>query len=260
MRAAQYVDELVARGIHHFTTQEALLGLQGTEPAVRAQLRRLKAANKIASPMRSFYVIVSPEYRKLGCLPAEHFIDQLMTFLAEPYYVGLLSAAERYGAAHQRPQTLQVVVPRNRPPIRCGKVDITFIARGDIETVATRRLNTQKGFVYYSTPEQTAYDLVGYPGHAGGLSNVATVLSELAPELDRKILLSTAVKNPIGWSQRLGFLLEVLGEVALSRALEKIVNSQAKSFIPLRRSASNGGAERNHKWKVIINEEVEPDL
>jgi predicted transcriptional regulator of viral defense system len=260
MRAAQFVDELVSRGIHHFTTQDALLRLNGTEPAVRAQLRRLKAANKIASPMRSFYVVVSPEYRKLGCLPAEHFIDQLMTYLAEPYYVGLLSAAERYGAAHQRPQTFQVVVPRNRPPIRCGKVDISFIARGDTESVTTRRLNTAKGFVYYSTPEQTSYDLVGYPNHAGGLSNVATVLSELASELDRKVLLSTAGKNPVGWSQRLGFLLEVLGEVALSSALEKFVNTQARSFIPLRRSVSNVGAERNHKWKVIINEKVEPDL
>lgn len=260
MRAAEMMDELVSRGIHHFTTQEAVSRLQSTETAVRAQLRRLKDANKIASPLRSFHVVVSPEYRKLGCLPAEHFIDQLMSYLEEPYYIGVLSAAERYGAAHQRPQTLQVFVQRNRPSIRCGHVDITFIARADLEQVGTQRMNTPKGFVYYSTPEQTSFDLVGYPKHSGGLSNVATVLTELAPELDRKDLLASARKNPTGWSQRLGYLLELVGEDELSGALENFVESRAKSYIPLRRSVSQAGAERNQKWKVIINEEVEPDL
>jgi hypothetical protein len=35
----------------------------------------------------------------------------------------------------------------------------------------------------YSTPEGTALELVGYPNRAGGLDNVATVLSELSEEM-----------------------------------------------------------------------------
>jgi len=45
-------------------------------------------------PYRGFYVIVSPEYRSLGCRPAEQFIPDLMEYLGEVYYAGLLSAAE----------------------------------------------------------------------------------------------------------------------------------------------------------------------
>ncbi len=43
----------------------------------------------IADPIRGFQLILPPEYRALGCMPAEYFIDGLMCFLHAPYYVGL---------------------------------------------------------------------------------------------------------------------------------------------------------------------------
>ena len=49
---------------------------------------------EIAMPYQGFYVIVPPGYRSLGCRPAEQFIPDLMNYLGEYYYVGLLSAAE----------------------------------------------------------------------------------------------------------------------------------------------------------------------
>jgi hypothetical protein len=49
-------------------------------------------------------VIVPPEYRRIECLAADHFVPQLMEHLGEWYYVALLSAAELHGAAHQRPK------------------------------------------------------------------------------------------------------------------------------------------------------------
>jgi hypothetical protein len=104
MRASEYIRDLAANGTYHFTTADAIKAIKGTPPAVRAQLRRLKEQEMIAEPVRGFHVIVPPEYRRLGCLPAEYFIDQLMRHWNEPYCVCLLSAAERHGAAHQRPQ------------------------------------------------------------------------------------------------------------------------------------------------------------
>ena len=198
----------MARGRHHFTTDEAVAAIGGSLPAVRGQLRRLKAAGRIASPVRSFHVVVPPEYRRLGCLPAEQLIDALMSFLGEPYYVGLLSAAERHGAAHQRPQALQVMVRRNRPPVTCGEVRVDFVARHDLERQPVIQVNTPRGAVRYATPEVTALDLVGHPDPAGGLDNVATVIDELAEVLDPSKLAAAAALAPVAWSQRLGYLLE----------------------------------------------------
>ena len=259
MRAQRYIQELASNGIHHFTTKDAQIAIGSKLPAIRAQLRRLKNAGLLAEPVRSFYVIVPPEYSRLGCPPAEHFIDQLMRNWNEPYYVGLLSAAERHGAAHQRPQATQVMMRKNHLPIECGKVKIQFIARGDLEMMPIVKLNTPRGFLTYATAEVTALELVGYPGHAGGLNNVATVLSELAEEITAEKLIEAARLCPISWSQRLGYLLELTGHNHLAEVLLLYVKKEAQSFTPLRRAVSLSGAKRVPAWKLIVNVEVEPD-
>jgi hypothetical protein len=53
----------------------------------------------VAMPFRGFHLVVTPENRASGCLPAEQFLPQLMEYLALPYYAGLLSAA---GAGRNR--------------------------------------------------------------------------------------------------------------------------------------------------------------
>ncbi len=259
MRAEKYIDDLVAHGRHHFTTESAIAAIGGSDNAVRAQLRRLRRRGRIASPMRSYHVVVSPQYRRLGCLPAEHFIDQLMAERGETYYLALLSAAARHGAAHQRPQSLQVMVTKNRPALECGQVRVVFIARADLLRMPVTEINTPHGTLRYAAPEVTALELVGYPRHAGGLNNVATVLSELADELDADKLLEAAKLSPVGWSQRLGYLLELLAKSPLAEVLIPFVEEQARSYIPLRRAQGIAGAQRCPKWKVIINVDVEPD-
>jgi predicted transcriptional regulator of viral defense system len=259
MRAQDFIEELASQGRYCFTTESAVAALRASEVAVRGQLRRLKQRGRIASPMRSFHVIVPPEYRRIGCLPAEEFVDQLMAELKEPYYVGLLSAAARHGAAHQRPQALQVMVPTNRPCVECGRARIVFVARGDLERMPVSAFNTARGTVRYATPEGTALELVGYPRQSGGLSNVATVLAELAESIDGDKLLGAAELCPVGWSQRLGYLLELVEQKELSAVLEPFVQEHARSYAPLRRTASVAGAERVARWKLLVNVDVEPD-
>lgn len=259
MFARDYVAHLRAQGRHHFTTRELIRVTERDPHAVRAQLRRLKGRGVIAEPVRSFHVVVPPEHRNRGCLPAEQFIPQLMDLAGEPYYLALLTAAQRWGAAHQRPQVDQVMVRRNRRSIRCGQVRVQFVARRDLDRMPVREFNTPRGVVRYATPEVTALELVGYPRHAAGLSNVATVLRDLAEEMVPGRLVKAAGLSPVSWSQRLGYLLEQVGESDLARPLRPFVAARARSFTPLRRAADRSGAERNATWKLILNAEIEPD-
>ena len=260
MNAADFIDALVASGRYHFTSDEAVASITAGSAAVRAQLRRLVEQGRIARPMRSFYVVVPPEYRQLGCLPADQFIDDLMNWLGESYYVGLLSAAERHGAAHQRPQTLQVMARRNRGQVACGRVRIDFIARHDLASMPVSVSNTPRGVIRYSTPEVTALELVGYPNHAGGLGNVATILSELAAAIDPGRLVDAAKRSPVGWSQRLGYLLEMVGHAPKAADLFTYVSAAARAYALLRRTAPVSDSDRNSRWKLILNTPVEPDL
>ena len=259
MYAREYTAKLASSGSYHFTTSEVIAAVGGSPATVRAQLRRLKRQGLIAEPTRGFHVIVPPEYKRLGCLPATQFIDQLFAVWGEPYYVGLLSAAERHGAAHQRPQATQVMVRKSRRAIECGQVRVVFIARHDLQSMPQVKINTPRGVLRYSTPEVTALELVGYPNHAGGLNNVATVLAELSEEMTAGDLLRAARLSPVSWSQRLVYLLELVGRGGLAQALRPYVQEHAQSYTPLRRAAGVAGAERIPSLKLIVNAEVEPD-
>jgi predicted transcriptional regulator of viral defense system len=255
-----YIDGLAAKGRYHFTTEQAVAALGSSPFAARAAIRRLREKRRVAMPFRGFHVIVPPEYRALGCLPADQFVPELMDQLGLAYYVGLLSAASLHGAAHQAPMVFQTIVAENRPEIRCGRVRAEFVARRNVSQIPTVPKNTLRGVARVSTPEATAFDLAGYPGHAGGLSNVATILAELAENLDAKKLLAETARSPLPWAQRLGYLLERTESTNLSAPLADHVAMRAKEYVPLRPRKSIARASRDSRWRLIVNEKVEVDL
>jgi len=259
-RARQYLDHLAASSRYTFTTAEAKAALGVSPPALKVALSRLAKQKLIASPARGFYVIVPPEYRSLGCLPADQFIPTLMKSLRAPYYAGLLTAAQYHGAAHQRPQEFQVVVEKSRRPISCGRVRIAFIVRKNLSKVPLKSFNTPRGTLLVSTPEATALDLVGYQHHAGGLGQVATVLSELAERIDPDALARAAEAAPLPWSQRLGYLLELVGASDKARALKTYVRMRAHESTLLLPKASRAKASRHQDWKLFVNTTLEFDL
>jgi predicted transcriptional regulator of viral defense system len=257
--ARDYIDSLAQSGRYHFTSVDAKEALSASPEAVKLALNRLGKQGLIATPSRGFYVIVPPEYKSLGCLPADQFIPQLMAKLNLPYYAGLLTAAQYYGAAHHRPQEFQVFTEKSRRPLKCGKVRVTFIARKETKSVATRPFNTPRGTIAVSTPEATAIDLAGYPGHAGGLEQSATVLSELAEQLEADKLVEAAQTAPLPWAQRLGYLLERGEASETTYPLRDYIRKKARDYVPLALHGSKDGPRSPH-WKLVINEDVEPEF
>ncbi len=211
-------------------------------------------------PYQGFYVIVPPEYRSLGCRPAEQFIPDLMNYLGEYYYVGLLSAAEYHGAAHHRPQVFQVMVAKPRRTIISGKVQVNFIVRGNIEAIPTQPRNTVSGILKLSTPEATAFDLAGYYRHCGWLDNVATVLSEMVEVIDPEKLVTVAELSPITWVQRLGYLLESVGSEEIWQPLSEYINAKKPVRSPLLPSVTIKGAVFSKRWQIYINTKVKSEI
>ncbi len=254
------MQSLAASGRYHFSSRQAQEALGVSADAAKLALNRLARQGLVASPARSFYVIVPPEYRSLGCLPADQFIPALMERQGLAYYAGLLSAAQYYGAAHHRPQEFQVFLRKNRRPIKCGAVRAVFIARKRLEDMPTRPFNTPRGTLRVSTPETTAIDLAGYQRHAGGLDQVATILSELAENIDPSLLANAAATAPLPWAQRLGYLLEQAGAGDKAAALKAYVQSHAREYRPLLPGGPKEEVRRAADWKLYINAAVEPEL
>ena len=162
--------------------------------------------------------------------------------------------------AHQRPQRFQVMVSKPRASIECGSVAVDFHVRSDLARVSTVVVNTPRGHLRVSSPEATAVELIGYAKHAGGLDNVATVLSELAESISPLNLLEEARKAPLAWAQRLGFLLDLVGRSDVADGLLHFVGDRARRVAPLDAGSSRTGARRSERWRVAVNVDVEPDL
>ncbi|OGT41065.1 MAG: hypothetical protein A3F13_07350 [Gammaproteobacteria bacterium RIFCSPHIGHO2_12_FULL_40_19] len=260
MKTYEFINQLRRQGRYYFTIKEAEKSLALTKIATINALRRLRLNKLVISPARGFYLILLPEYQILGCLPPDMFIPDLMKYLNQPYYVGFLSAAQYYGAAHQKPQRFQVVTSRNRLPIRCGRVYIEFIANKNTATIPTQKFNTYAGTIDVATPEVIACDIVTMPQHAAGINNVATVLMELAEKIDiTKVIELTKINSELFWLQRLGYLLEFLGFNQLANRIAKILSEENLHWARLVSNISYRPLLRSKKWKIIVNTKVEPD-
>ncbi len=257
---ADYVDSLQERGRYTFSRDEALAALGSTPIALKRAAERLKAKRRLAAPRRGFYTIVPLEYRQSGALPASSFIDQLMRFHDVPYYVGLLSAAEIHGAAHQRPQEFQVVASKQLRPVVVGRNRIHFFLKKDLDDSAVQLVKNASGQMRVSTPETTALDLVRFQDRVGGLNHVSTVLAELAEKINpAKLVLAAERVAEVAPVQRLGFLLDLVGRETVAAKLAKWVDQRDPKSVLLAPGSPDLATSRNSRWRVAVNEKVEPD-
>ena len=109
---AGFVERLQSVARYSFTKEQARQSTGLRANGLKVAAWRLEHAKRIVGVRRGFYVIVPVEHRAGGILPPDWFINDLMEFLGQPYYVGLLSAAELHGAAHQRPQAFHVITTK----------------------------------------------------------------------------------------------------------------------------------------------------
>ena len=112
-----------------------------------------------------------------------------------------------------------------------------------------------------SKPEITAFDLVRYMDASGQVNQVATVLCELAEQLDPLILAELLKKNEIDITaaQRLGYLLDILQLPVSLDALAKELKQKKTSARLLVVGSDQPIIEHNHRWHILVNEPVEPD-
>lgn len=258
---ARWTDVLQAKGRYTFTTAEVTAALPSSTAAVGLALHRLVKQRRLAHPRRGIYVVVPPEYRALGAPPPSWYIDDTMRALGRPYYVALLSAAALHGAGHQQPQELEVITDRPLRPVTVGKSRIRWITKRDAAETPTRDVNTPTGTMRVSTPEATALDLVRYARRVGGLSHVATVLTELADVIDAEHLVATAdAIADVATAQRLGYLLEAAGRGEVTGPLATWVTAQEPWPVALDPGTQDRGAPCAQPWNVAMNVVIEPDL
>ncbi len=257
----EYLFMIRARGRYSFTLDELRSTLNISEKAIEQSLYRLKSKGQIAQVRQGFYVLVPPEYSSAGILPVYLFIDQMMAWLNRPYYIGLLSAASIHGSSHQQPMESFIMI---RPPAlrKIGQQNlvVNFLVKSAWEERDIIKKKTDAGYIYVSSPELTALDLLLFNNWIG-FDRATEIISELTVEMKPSELIRTARKFPVTATiQRLGYLLDCkLGEEKMASALEKVLTERKVYAVPLSPGSERKG-EISARWKIIQNMEAESEL
>ncbi len=257
----RWVDALPSQGRYTFTREECTAALNISQNAFQKAALRLSARNRLARVYKRFYVVVPLEHAATGIVPPDWFIVDLMKHLDRPFYVGLLSAAEYHGAAHQRPQNYQVITDRSMRPIACRGVGVRFVGKRDPARTPIQQIKGVTGYIPVSTPEATATDLIVYARQVGGLDRILTVLQELAEQLDTERLVQAVEANgQLVAAQRLGWLLERVGFADRAKPLARWLKARKPLPSKLEPSRPIRGSRRDPRWELWINTEIEGDL
>ena len=265
---ARYIADLLSRGETVFTAEEAVTSLGIAHGAFLDAAARLQNRKALLSPRQGFYVAVPSQFGSWGAPPPDWYIDRLMQYEQEPYYVGLLKAAELHGATHQAVMEFQVITAKRLPKIRAGRNLIVFYYRKDLLgiTVGLESRKTNTGKMQISSPALTALDLLRYSQASAGIDNVATVLSDLVDKIDAQELatLSRAFERPV--VQRLGYLLDYLGFQETAKPMhEALIGRGTVSWTELDRKEIKDPdfaaepIERNVHWQTIVRRLPEVD-
>lgn len=265
---AGYLTDLQSKGRIVFAAEDAVEVLGTNRGAFLDAAQRLQRQGKLISPRKGFYVAVPPQFASWGAPPPSWYIDALMQQEAEPYYVGLLKAAEIHGASHQAVMEFQVITAKRMSKIRAGRNVIAFYYRKDIREIVDgiEETKTDTGRMKISSPALTALDLLRYGNATAGINNVATVLSDLGSKIDadQLALLSMKFEKPV--VQRLGYLLDILDRRSITGKMHNALMSRGLTgWTELDRKEARDPlfapdpAERDQRWRIIVRRAPEVD-
>jgi hypothetical protein len=250
--AAEFVDRRLALGGVSFPLSELVKESGLSVIAASHQLRRLGARVTRVSRVQPFFLIVPPQHRPMGAPPLEWWLDDYFDWLGHPYYLALLSAAERYGAAPQAVQVHQVMTDTPRREIAAGRLRVRFFVKRRIHRTPVRQPRNAYAPLQVSTPEATALDLVRYASRIGGMGRAMETMAPLLPRFRRRDLQhALEAEGRSGTAQRLGYLLEQGGDERLAAVVSDWLPSGMR-WVRLGPGPPNASrCHESERWKVI---------
>jgi len=255
---SDFIDSAESGGKLNLRTADIAKSLPNVSAeALRQALQRQQRKGRIVRASRGsgHWVIVPLQNATAGAPPLETWLHAyLAKTLGIPYYVGLLSAAECYGASPYAVMVTQVIVPKPRRPLRVGRHQLVFIGRSNVESMPTQWYETVNGRFKVSTPELTALELVLRQELVGGPSRVFEVLQAMAKTFSKegmRIALDAAHEIPA--TQRLGALFALGGQKQMANLVHDWLRDKHTRIVSLTPDdANNEPTQLNQLFKVNI--------
>src|SRR6218665_225079 len=216
--------------------------------AERARRGTARQAARCQPRGSDHWLIVPLQHATAGSPPLETWLDSwLRKTLGTPYYVGLLSAAETYGASPYAVMGRQWMVENKRRPVTVGRHQLVFHACSRIEAMPTRWHESADGRFKVSTPELTVLDLIERESMLGGMGRVREVLHALWPHCTPEGLTQALdAMQSVPVAQRLGALLALDEKTAALAPLQDWLRDKPTRLIALEGALPRGDERTNN--------------
>jgi len=211
--------ELEQRKNFIFTFAEAKSILKSSDASVKNIIKRLKKKKRIIRLQKGTYLFAPLKSGKEGYWSENAFIVVPYLVRTDQYYIGFLSAMNYWGMTEQIPQTVYVVIIRQKRALEAVQTKFVFVKkpkRGDIV-----KIEIQNSKVNISSKEQTIIDGLLFPQYCLGIDEIAKAIHSSKGELDWEKLIVIAKKEKSIVRRRLGYLLDALGLKQYSKKLEE---------------------------------------
>jgi predicted transcriptional regulator of viral defense system len=260
-QTTDYLQVIRGNGRYSFTLDELTENVPKTLRNIRKDIDRLRSKGEIIYIVRGFYTVLPDDYKIMGMMPVEFYIDNLMNFMKKEYSVGLYSAAMLHRAGHQQPQEFFVVArsPKSRK-VTANDLIIHFHEKRRFPFARIEQMKSETGYFSVSSRELTFLDLIYFEKAIGGLDRIITILIELAEEIKINSM-KCVLKNsfPLSTVQRAGYLAEHFGMDKLHPAFEIHLAKRQLRPVLLDPFGDKSG-ELDEKWRIIVNTDLEADI
>lgn len=259
LRAPELATWALSHGRGSLTSEEVAQLLGVDQDQVRRRLNTPARRGEWVQPTRGLWVPVPPEFHTWGAPPGIEIVDAIMRHRGIGYYVGWLSAAALYGAAHQAPQVFQVAIDRQMRDRVVGRTRFVFAQR-DVARIPTNAHLTRDGSARVSSVAATMLDVADDIGRAAGIDNAATVIVELSEHesFETSELARLATSFPAAAGRRVGWILSQFSERDDLEQLRRAVRDAVPSISRLDPHTTEASPVDSN-WMLSINREVEPE-
>jgi predicted transcriptional regulator of viral defense system len=263
LKASDLNRYLLGSGISVVDTQDLSLLLGIPKDHVRQRMAGLVSRGEFAVLGRGVWCAVGSEYQRYWKAdPPQAYIDEWMRKVSCDYCVGWLSAADLYGASHQKPQVFQVATSRTMADRQVGRSQLEFHARRYLDGATVRVEDSPLGSYRVATPETTVLMCAADPDLAGGIDNCSNVVLEMfefREDIQSDRLLNLANRFPLLAVKRIGWILDRFLSEKNTSELAEYVETHSKSLSFLSPVDARRG-EVSTRWQLVINREIEPDV
>ncbi|MBK7158590.1 MAG: hypothetical protein IPH77_08530 [Ignavibacteria bacterium] len=177
-----FIEFNLKNGRKTFSMKE-LINFKGENVNAAKQFIKYSIRKKfIKNLSEGFYAIYSPSEKDSGKISPGDFIDQLMAYKNQLLYRFIISICF-YGATHYRPLVYQVIADKQVHTPEYILEGINFHKKKHFPDYCIIRQKGIYGYINYSSPALTAYDLFKYENESGTISNIILVISDILSQI-----------------------------------------------------------------------------